>query len=293
MKRLVLIFCLLISTTALAKTKVITSITVLKALVESVGGDLVEVSSIGRGTEDPHFVEVRPSFIMTIQGAKLYVSVGMSLDHWARPLIENSRNTDIVIVNASKGIHVLGLPTERVTPLMGDVHPEGNPHYWVDPYNIPIMVKNILTGLTTVDAANAEVYQKNAKAFLDKLKVATAGWEKRLAPFKGTKIVTFHESWEYFAERFKLDVVGFVEPKPGVPPSGAHTEEIIKTMKREKVPLILMEPYYSDSHPKLIAEQTGAKVVKIPQLCEGVPGTSSYIDLMEYDVSAIEKVLKK
>ena len=276
-----------------AKVKVIASITPLKSLTESVGGDLVEVESIGRGTEDPHFVEVRPSFMISIAKAKLYISVGMSLDIWAKPLIENSRNTDIVIINASKGIHILGVPTERVSALLGDVHPEGNPHYWLDPYNIPIVIRNIVTGLAQVDPANSAVYQKNGRDFLDKLKKADADWQARLKPYSKTKVVTFHQSWDYFAEHFKLEVRGQVEPKPGIPPSGAHTDDIIQLVKREKIPLIFMEPYYNDAHPKLIAEKTGAKLLKLPQLCGGVPKTETYLELMEYNVSAVERALKK
>jgi len=276
-----------------AKIEVITSITPLKSITESIGGDLVDVKSIGRGTEDPHFVEVRPSFIMTIAKAKMYVSIGMQLDYWAKPLIENSRNADILTVYANPGIHVLGLPTVRVTAQLGDVHPEGNPHYWLDPYNVPIMVKNILGGLVQVDPSHAEDYRKNAKAFLEQLKKADQDWQKRLKPYAGTKLVTFHESWNYFANHFHFVVAGQIEPKPGIPPSGSHTEEIIQLVKRDHIPLILQEPYYPSAHPDLIAKKTGAKVLKLPQLCEGVPGTETYIQLMEYNVSHIEKALKK
>ena len=289
-----LLALLLPAAPAWAKIKVIASITPLKSITESVGGDLVEVTSIARGNEDPHFVEVRPSFMMSIRSAKLYVSIGMSLDFWARPLIENARSSgDLQIVNCSTGIHVLGAPTERVTARLGDVHPEGNPHYWVDPYNVPIIVKNILTGLVAVDPDNAAKYQQNAKAFLEQLKKADEGWQKELAPYAGVKAITFHESWEYFAEHFKIDVRGQVEPKPGIPPSGSHTQEIINLVKREKIPLIIQEPYYPDAAPKLIAEQTGAKVVKLIQLCDGAPGTSSYIDMMNYNVNKLAEALKK
>jgi ABC-type Zn uptake system ZnuABC Zn-binding protein ZnuA len=288
-----LITLLTFSTPAFAKLKVIASITPLQSITQSIGGDLVEVTSIARGTEDPHFVEVRPSFLMSIGQAKLYVSIGMSLDFWARPLIENARNENIVVINASTGIKVLGLPTERVSARLGDVHPEGNPHYWMDPYNIPVVVKNILNGLVKVDPANTETYQKNAKAFLAKLQAADAQWQKELAPYKGTKIVTYHESWEYFAEHFKLDAVAQVEPKPGIPPSGSHTDEVIQIVKRDKVPLILQEPYYPSAAPDLIARSTGAKVVKTPQLCGGAPGTDNYIDLVNHDVQAIAAALKK
>jgi ABC-type Zn uptake system ZnuABC Zn-binding protein ZnuA len=295
--RTILAFTLLIGllsvAAAQAKVNVVTSITPLASLVDSVGGDLVKVDSIGRANEDPHFVEVRPSFLMTIAKAQLYVSIGMSLDFWAKPMIENSRNTSIVTVNASQGIHVLGLPTERVSALLGDVHPEGNPHYWVDPYTIPVVVKNIVSGLSSVDPTHKETYQKNAQAFLEKLKKKAAEWEKRMLPFKHTKIVTYHESWEYFTERFGLDAVAQVEPKPGIPPSGAHTQEVIEIIGRDHVQVILQEPYYSDSTSKFIAEKTKAKLLKLPQLTGALPGTEDYISMIEYNVSQIETALRK
>ena len=278
--------------TAFGKVKVVASISTLKSLVESVGKDLVEVSSVGKPTEDPHFVEVRPSFIMNVTDAKMYVMVGLSLDIWAKPLIESSRNNGIVIVNASLGIKPLDVPTERVTPLMGDVHPEGNPHYWVDPYNVPTIVKNIVSGLATVDPEHSKTYQLQAKTFLDELKVKTTEWDKRLAPFKGAKLVVYHASWNYFLNHFHFLQVAEVEPKPGIPPSGAHTQEVIQIATREKVKAILIEPYYSDAHPKLIAEKTGAKLLKMPQMVGGLPGTDTYIKLMEYNVTEIEKALK-
>jgi len=278
---------------AQAKIKVITSITPLRSLVESVGGDLVTVRSIGRGSEDPHFVEVRPSFIMAITDAQLYVEVGMSLDIWARPLIENARNDKIVIVDASKGIHILGVPTQRVSPLMGDVHPQGNPHYWMDPDNVPPMVRNILSGLVKIDPAHEATYKKNAEQFLSQLKAKTQEWTDELKPFKGTKILTYHESWEYFADRFGFDIEGEEEPKPGIPPSGSHTQDLIQMMKQNNVHVIFQENYYSTSTSDMIASKTGAKVLILPELCDGEPGTSSYIDLVNYDVQKIVAALKR
>ena len=282
----------LISVSAQAKIKVVTSITPLKSLVESVGGELVEVSSVGKATEDPHYVEVRPSFIMNVTNAKMYVMVGLSLDIWAKPLIESSRNSGIVIVNASLGVKPLDVPTERVSPLMGDVHPEGNPHYWVEPYNVSFMVKNILSGLSQVDPEHVKIYQENARKFLDELKKKTAEWDKRLAPYKGTKVVVYHDSWNYFIDHFKLVQVAEAEPKPGMPPSGAHTEQAIQIAIREKAKVFLMEPYYSDAHPKLIAEKAGMKIVKMVQMVGGLPGTDTYIKMMDYNISELEKALK-
>ena len=291
MKYFTLIF-LLFTHPALAKIKVVTSITPLKSIVESVGGDLVEVSSVAKATEDPHFVEVRPSFLMNVADAKMFVMVGMALDIWAKPLIESSRNTGILIVNASIGLKPLDVPTERVTALMGDVHPEGNPHYWVEPYNVSFMVKNILAGLTKIDPEHAKNYLENAKKFLDKLKKKTTEWDQRLASAKGSKVIVYHSSWNYFIDHFKLTQVAEVEPKPGIPPSGAHTEEVIQIAKREKVKLILIEPYYSDAHAKMIAEKSGAKVVKLSQMVGGLSNTETYIKMMEYNVSEVEKALK-
>ena len=283
---------MLFSHPAFAKVKVVTSISPLKSIVESVGGDLVDASSVAKATEDPHFVEVRPSFLMNVADAKMFVMVGLSLDIWAKPLIESSRNTGIVIVNASTGVKPLDLPTERVTALMGDVHPEGNPHYWVDPFNVAVIVKNIVSGLSKVDPEHAKNYLDNAKKFLEELKIKTADWDKRLAPYQGSKVIVYHASWNYFTDHFKFVKVAEVEPKPGIPPSGSHTQDVIEIAKREKAKLILIEPYYSDAHAKMIAEKSGAKVVKLLQMAGGLPGTDSYIKMMEYNVSEVEKAMK-
>ncbi len=275
-----------------SKVKVITSTTTLKSLTETIGGDFIEVTSIARPTEDPHFVEVRPSFIMQISSAKLYVSTGMSLDIWAKQLIENARNQNLVIINASQGIHALEVPTEKLTAQLGDVHPEGNPHYWMDPYNTPVVVKNILTGLVKVDPDHQSQFENNAKFFLAKLKTADLDWQKRLSKFKGSKIVVYHASWIYFTEHFHLNIIAEVEPKPGITPSGAHTEEVIQLIKREKVSVILQEPYYSSSTTQMIAEKTGAKLIKATQMVGGLDRTSNYIELIDQIVTQIEGALK-
>ena len=283
---------LFFSQSAFAKVKVVTSITPLRSIVESIGGDLVDASSVAKATEDPHFVEVRPSFLMNVAEAKMFVMVGLSLDIWAKPLIESSRNTGIVIVNASTGVRPLDLPTERVTALMGDVHPEGNPHYWVDPYNVPVIVKNILSGLSKIDPEHVNNYTENAKKFIAELKTKTAEWDKRLSSYQGSKVIVYHASWNYFTDHFKFSKVAEVEPKPGIPPSGSHTQDVIEIAKREKAKMIMIEPYYSDAHAKMIAEKSGAKVAKLLQMVGGLPGTETYIKMMEYNVSEVEKAMK-
>lgn len=287
------IFSILPALSFADKIKVITSTTTLKSITQAITGDKLEVISIARPTEDPHFVEVRPSFIMQISSAKLYVSSGMSLDIWAKSLIENARNQSLIIVNASHDIHALDIPTEKVTAQLGDVHPEGNPHYWMNPFNIPIIVKNILTGLNKIAPEYKNDFENNAKSFIAKLKSADQDWQKKLAPFKGTKLVVYHASWIYFAEHFGFRIVAEVEPKPGINPSGAHTQEIIQLITNEKIPVIIQEPYYSSSTTQMIAEKTGAKLLKLTQMVDGSENTSNYIDLMNTIVSKLEGALKK
>ncbi len=293
MKALILTTIMILTNTSFAKTKVITSTTTLKSLTEVVGGDLVEVTSIARAVEDPHFVEVRPSFIMQISSAKLYVSTGMSLDIWAKPLIENARNLSLVVVNASQGIHALEIPTEKLTAQLGDVHPEGNPHYWVDPYNVPIMLKNILSGLSKVDPEHQSSFEKNAEEFLGKLKNADQDWQKRRDPFKASKIAVYHASWNYFADHFHLNMIAEVEPKPGINPSGSHTAEVIQLIKREHIPVIIQEPYYSTSTTQMISEKTGAKLLKLSQMVGGSDNTGDYFSLIENMVKQFEDAVKK
>ena len=272
---------LLISATAYGKIQVVSSTTDLKSIAEAIGGDLVSVESLNKGASNPHSVEVLPSYMLKVGRAKLYLKIGLDLDQWVAPIIDGSRNDKLVVVDCSKDIPVLEKPTQQVTAAMGDVHPLGNPHYWLDPANGVIIADNILEGLTTVDPQNTDTYKKNHDAFVEKLKAKIAEWKSTAAKLQGLEIITYHASWPYFANAFGIKVSGFVEPKPGIEPSPSHTTEIIDLVKKRNIKMICMEPYFSDRAPNTIARETGAKVVVLPPSVGGAPGTDDYISLFD------------
>lgn len=252
------------------KVHVVTTLPVFARLVKAVGGDRVDVTAIASPVQDPHFVDARPSYILAASEADLFVLAGMDLEVGWEPLVrEGSRNSAIQIgapgyVDASAHVQKLGVPTGRVDRSRGDVHPYGNPHYWLDPLNAVPLTADIALALTRVDPANAGTYNDRRRAFLLELERKMTDWKARMAPLRGTPVVSYHESWEYLARRFGLEIVGTLEPKPGIPPSPSHLARLMDQMKARGVKLILKEPYYESKNPQLVARQTGATVVELP-----------------------------
>jgi len=272
---------LLLSTVAHAKVAIVTSTTDIKSIAEMIGGDLVTVESLNKGASNPHSVETLPSYMLKVSKADLYCKIGLDLDAWAAPIIDGSRNGRLVVVDCSQNVPVLGKPTQKVDASMGDVHPLGNPHYWLDPNNGLIIADNILEGLISVDPANADTYRKNRDSFAAKLNQKIAEWKSIAAILQGTEIVTYHDSWLYFANAFGIKVDGFVEPRPGIEPTPSHTAEIIELVRKRQIKTICMEPYFSDRAPRTIARETGAKVVVIPPSVGGVTGAVDYFSLFD------------
>ncbi|HET6617467.1 MAG TPA: metal ABC transporter substrate-binding protein, partial [Gemmatimonadota bacterium] len=252
------------------KIRVVTTLPVFAELVKAVGGDRVEVTAIATPLQDPHFVDAKPSYILAASRADLFVLAGMDLEVGWEPLVrEGSRNAAIQVggpgyVDASSHVRKLGVPTGRVDRSRGDVHPYGNPHYWLDPLNAVPLTADIALALSRVDPQNAGNYNDRRQRFLAELDRRMTGWRSRMAPLEGTPVVTYHESWEYFARRFGLELVGTLEPKPGIPPSPSHLAQLMDRMKASEVKLILKEPYYEDKNPDLVARETGARVVELP-----------------------------
>jgi ABC-type Zn uptake system ZnuABC Zn-binding protein ZnuA len=281
------------------KLKVATTLSDFASLAQTVGGDRVEAESIARGYQDPHFVEPKPSFILKLHDADMLIVAGLELEiGYLPPLLDQARNekirpTGAGYLDASVGCDILDKPTGQVTRAMGDVHPYGNPHYWLDPNNGRVIARAIAAKLAVLDPPGAATYARNLADFETKLKAAEARWTARLAPFKGTKIVTYHSSWPNFAKAFSLDVVGFLEPKPGIPPSPQHKLEIINLMREQKVPLILMEVYFDKKDPDFVASKTGATVVVIPPSVGGEPAAKDYLSLFDVDVEKIASALEK
>jgi zinc/manganese transport system substrate-binding protein len=284
---------------ARAAVNVVASTEDLAALAREVGGDKVKVEAIARGYQDPHFVEAKPSFILKLSRAELLVVVGRELEiGWLPPLIQQSRNARIQVgadgyLDASLTARILEIPTGQITRAMGDVHPLGNPHYWLDPENGRRIAKSILDKLTAIDPADASYFAARHADFDRRLAEAEKRWDAMMAPYRGLKVVTYHRSWPNFADRFGLDVVGYVEPRPGIPPSPGHTIDLITEMKRQNVKILFVEPYFDLKTPNSIGRETGAKVLVMPPSVGGVKEVTDYFKLFDYDIDLLVKAIKE
>jgi zinc/manganese transport system substrate-binding protein len=281
-----------------APLKVVTTIQDLASLTKEVGGDRVDVNAIARGYQDPHFVEPKPSFLLLLRNADLLEVVGLELEiGWLPPLLDQSRNPNIRpgtkgYLDISHGVEILDRPTV-VNRSMGDVHPLGNPHFWLDPANAVRIAIQIEQKLAELRPADAAYFAQRLSAFKVRINDANKRWLAALAPYRGAKVVTYHNSWPNFARHFGLDVVAYVEPKPGVPPSPSHTFELINMMKQQHVKAILMEPYFDAKTPQSIAERTGAKLVVLyPSVGGAKSGTDDYFQLFDTNVANLVKALK-
>jgi zinc/manganese transport system substrate-binding protein len=283
---------------ASAALTVVATTSDLAAIAAEVGGDKITVTSLAKGYQDPHFVEAKPSFVLLLNKAQLLIVIGKELEiAWLPPLVTQSRNPRIQpgangYLDASQGARILDMPTTQVTRAMGDVHPQGNPHYWLDPDNGTRIARAIQAKLAQVDPANAAFYQQRADDFEKRLAAAVQRWKGQLAPYKGIKVVTYHRSWTNFADAFGLDVVGFVEPKPGIPPTPQHTLDVINAMKAQNVKIILVEPYFDSKTPNSIAAAVGGKVLVMPPSVGGVPEAGDYFKLFDYDVALLLSAIK-
>lgn len=281
-----------------AKLRVVSSLQDFASIAQSIGGDRVESFALAKGYQDPHFVDAKPSFVLQLSRADLLIVAGLELEiGYLPPLIDQSRNDKIHhgnpgYLDASEGCDILQRPTTQVTRAMGDVHPYGNPHYWTDPENGRVVARSIAARLSQLDPAGSAAYQKNLAAFDAQLTSKEAEWRGRMAAFAGTKIVTFHDSWPNFAKAFKLVIVGHVEPKPGIPPTPSHTLEIINLIQAQKVPVILVEPYFDRKTPDYIASKTGAVVVPFYPSVGGTPAIGNYFTLFDTNINAFVAAMK-
>jgi zinc/manganese transport system substrate-binding protein len=271
----------------------------LADLVRQVGGDKVRVETIARGYQDPHFVEAKPSFILKLAKTQLLVVVGRELEvGWLPPLVQQSRNAKIQpgaegYLDASLTARILEVPTGEITRAMGDVHPLGNPHYWLDPGNGRRIARAIADKLSRMAPADAAHFAARYADFDRRLAEAEKRWDALMAPYKGLKVVTYHRSWPNFVERFGLDVIGYVEPRPGIPPSPSHTFALIGEIRRQGVKLLLVEPYFDLKTPNMIARETGAKVVVLPPSVGGEKEITDYLKLFDYDLGLLVAAIKE
>ena len=284
---------------AQGKLNVMTTTEDLASIAREIAGDHATVESISRGYQDPHFVEAKPSFILKLQKADVLVLVGRELEiGWLPPLIQQSRNSKIQVgaagyLDASLQASILEVPTTQVTRALGDVHPLGNPHYWMDPENGKRVGKEIADKLSELRPGDKAFFQQRLTDFTTRLDAAEKRWLGLMAPYKGTKVVTYHRSFPNFAERFGLDIVGFVEPKPGIPPSPQHTLDLINEMKRMGVKIVLVEPYFDLKTPNAIGRDTGAQVLVMPPSVGGVKEITDYFTLFDYDIKLFVDAIRK
>lgn len=284
---------------AASKLNVVTATEDLASLSREVGGDRIVVDSIARGYQDPHFVEPKPSFLLKLQKANLLVAVGLQLElGWLPPLITQSRNSKIQVgapgyFDASTFCKILEIPSGPITRAMGDVHALGNPHFWLDPENGRRIAKALADKFGAMQASDASYFAGRFADFDRRLAASEKGWEAKMAPYRGRKVITYHRSWPSFCDRFGLVVVDYVEPKPGIPPTPSHTLDLINTMRRQDIKLILVEPYFDLGTPNSIADKTGGQVVVLLPSVGGVPAVKDYFQLFDYDIDLLVKAFSK
>jgi zinc/manganese transport system substrate-binding protein len=281
------------------KLKVITTLTDLAALTQEVGGDKIDVEALAKGYQDPHFVEPKPSFLLKLRNADLLVLVGLDLEiGWLPPLITQSGNGKIQpggqgYLDASQFAEILEIPQGNVTRAEGDVHPLGNPHYWLDPNNGRRIAKGIAAKLGAMDPPDQAYFQQREQDFEKRLEEADKRWMAQMAQYRGRKVVTYHRSWPNFAKHFGLDVIGYIEPRPGIPPTPSHTIELVNQMKREGVKLQLIEPYFDLKTPNSIASMVNGKVVVLMPSVAGKPEITDYFKLFDYDIGILTKAFEE
>jgi ABC-type Zn uptake system ZnuABC Zn-binding protein ZnuA len=284
---------------ARAAVRIVATTEDLGSLAREVGGDKATVVALAKGYQDPHFVDPKPSFILEVSRADLLIVVGREMETgWLPPLITSGRNARIQpgangYLDASANVRILEIPTGQITRAMGDVHSQGNPHYWLDPANGRRIAQTIKDKLVQLSPGDRAYFDQRYADFDKRLAAAEARWDATMAPYKGIRIVTYHRSWPNFMERFGLNVIGYVEPKPGIPPTTAHTVELIDEMKRQGVKLIVVEPYFDLKTPQAIATRVGGQVLVLAPSVGGTKEATSYIQLFEYDVNTVAAALEK
>jgi len=282
---------------AQAQLRVVTSTTDLYDIAKAVGAGRITATHIGEGYQDPHFIEAKPSFVLQLRNADVWAFVGLDLEiGWMPLLLQGARNPKLQpgqpgYVDASRVISVLDVARGNVDRSQGDVHPLGNPHYWLDPENGRRIAKLFQKRFATLDPKNASAYDANAKAFTERLDAAERTWQTDLARIKGQPVVAWHTSWRYFAEYTGMNIVGFMEPKPGVPPSPAHLAGLIQTMKQAGAKVIVMEPFYDKKTADFVASKTGAKVLVLSPSVGGAKGLDDYIQLMTSGIRQLAAAL--
>ena len=286
-----------ITTIASSQIKVVTTLTDLKSITEIIGGDRVDVFAIATGYQNPHFVDPKPSYILKLAHADMFVTVGLDLETgWVPPLLNSARNAKIQkggdgYTDASVNVPLLQVPTS-INRGEGDIHIYGNPHYWLDPANGKIIAQNIFNTLARLDPDHRDLFQTNLNRFNATIDAKIKEWTAKLAPYKNTKVIVYHNEWPYFEQRFGIHIVDFLEPKPGIPPTPSQLAKVIGEMKRDNIKIIINSPYFTTEDANLVARNAGGKVVTLATSVAAYENIKTYFDLFDYDVAQLVSALQ-
>lgn len=300
MKSYFLLFALAIGTLATAQAApllVCATTPDLGALVEEIGGEEAEVTTFAKPGDDPHFLDARPGFIRALNRADAFVETGLELEvGWAPLLLQGARNPRVApgqpgFIDASSVIEPLEIPTTPVDRSHGDVHPGGNPHYLLAPENGRAVAALLRQRFSAIRPERASYFQARYDNFEKRLKEANQRWEATLAPYRGTAIVADHNLWPYFADAFGLRIAAFLEPKPGVPPTTRHLQEVIKQMESEQIHVVASSPFFDERHARFIAKQTGARIARLVHQPGSRPDANGYIGMIDHNVNALAEAL--
>jgi zinc/manganese transport system substrate-binding protein len=294
---LLALFVLLIVAPATSQIKVVTTLTDLKSITEFIGGNRVDVFAIATGYQNPHFVDPKPSYILKLAHADMFVTVGLDLETgWVPPLLNSARNAKIQkggdgYTDASVNVPLLQVPTS-INRGEGDIHIYGNPHYWLDPANGKFIAQNIFNTLSRLDPDHRDMFQANLNRFNETIDAKIKEWTGKLASYRNTKVIVYHNEWPYFEQRFGLHIMDFLEPKPGIPPTPSQLAKVIGEMKRENIKIIINSPYFTTEDASLVARNAGGKVVTLATSVGAFDNIKTYFDLFDYDVAQLVSALQ-
>ena len=277
--------------------RVVTTTQDTKSITEFIGGNKVDVFGIATGYQNPHFVDPKPSYIIKLSNADLFVTLGLDLEAgWSPSLLASSKNKKIQkgsdgYVDASVGIKLMQVPS-AINRAEGDIHIFGNPHYWLDPDNGKQIAKNICSGLIRISPENKSFFEANLKSFDDKIDLKMKEWLVKMAPYKGTQVIDYHNEWCYFETHFGLKIIDFLEPKPGIPPSPSQLVKVIGEVNTNKIKVIISSPYFTTSSAEMVGKQTGAKPVILATSVGAFDSVKTYFDLFDYNITKLTEALK-
>lgn len=267
--------------------RIVASTSTMAYFAEQIGGDWVEVDAIAAGNRDLHYIEPLPSHMLKLRRADVFLIVGLELDMWWEPLVQGSRNSDLTVVDCSKGIEPLEVPTFKADARYGDLHRFGNPHYWLDPNNIPTICATITDAMIAADAEHADAYINGRDRYLAEYAKTVDRWTAKRPTMETVRFVAYHNSWPYLCHFFGCHAVGFVEEFPGVAPSPSHLAKLIERIRSETIPAVLYEPFHDKRIPEMLAEKTGCHAIEVSESVGGLPGTETYEGLIDSILAAL------